>query len=75
MHVTDNIQVLLSTSTTFIFVSFCLVPSQPRNIAVVGFTAFSINISWAKPEHDNGILLGYKVSVDKLGLKSRTVSE
>ncbi len=41
-------------------------PSAPREIEVVQVNASAVKVSWERPLHDNGELLGYYVYKEKL---------
>lgn len=42
------------------------VPSAPRDIEVVQVNASAVKVSWERPAHANGDIIGYYVYKDKL---------
>lgn len=38
-------------------------PSEPRNILVVGFRKYGMSLKWEEPVHPNGYILGYRVRI------------
>ncbi|XP_043479627.1 tyrosine-protein phosphatase 99A isoform X2 [Leptopilina heterotoma] len=37
------------------------VPSKPLDLIARGITSFTIDLSWSKPEHANGVITGYRI--------------
>lgn len=44
----------------FLFYTFSE-PSKPLNLTVIKATSTTIELSWAKPEHENGDIKGYRI--------------
>ncbi|XP_046481648.1 tyrosine-protein phosphatase 99A isoform X1 [Neodiprion pinetum] len=51
----------LGPSTTVLVMTDEGVPTKPLNLTVHHVTSSSIELSWAKPENANGIVMGYRI--------------
>lgn len=45
----------------FFFYFFVTEPSKPLNLTVIRATSTTIELSWVKPEHENGDIKGYRI--------------
>uniref|UniRef100_A0A914XIN2 Fibronectin type-III domain-containing protein n=1 Tax=Plectus sambesii TaxID=2011161 RepID=A0A914XIN2_9BILA len=42
------------------------VPSAPREVEVIQVNASTVKVSWQRPAHSNGVLIGYYVYKEQL---------